>query len=798
VLLYHCAFCPAQDASDGQQLFSPSVADKFYEMAYELGDSPEISETDIDQAIALLRAATSLDSRAKYVLPDIIKLASRHPSRDYSQLMYTSLVSYVDESADLEVCKKAVRYLLDHLDSREERERLLQQLLRDPGSRNDVLASELATELGLLMTEKTELQTAQYYLVQAYNKNNHNRLAFAKLVELLPEQIEPAVHLGQFRLALSENPLDVEAAWNFAQYTEKLQLYDIATDAYEYCADLLKYLNPSVPAPASLYLPWAISSYNTERSQHKCLRIASEFRQTGRFNLLLEAIAGKVAAQTGDQPQAERILKDAEEKALAMLKSSRVPGVTRPGLEDSGLQQVSPRQLAWFYCFVVPDENKSLEWANEAYSSDPNSASAAAILAYSLVANGQNDSAKLLINDYPRSQISDLAMAQIQLAQKQRAAAIETLNAAIARDPGSLAAERAKEILAQEGVDYVPEVDPDVAVLVLRNEFGQAVPTFLGPDRLFSVQLKLRGSKFAYAQAFDASVAITNNSTEPLIISDVGLFKGNIRVDANVTGDINRKIPNLVSVKIRPTLPVEPGRNISVPVQLATGELRETLLSFPQASLDIEFTIYADPVVNDRGFVVNAFSDLKPHKVLVKRPGVELSTKYLQNRLNSVAKGRQGQRIKTAQLFAGLLMEHKVMTNRQPVYKLMHADWMPAMLQSALVRTLADDDWVVRVQAMAAMSDLGLDYELKSSLAKNLNDTHWPCRLMALRLLAESKDSNFSKVLDWTAKYDSSELVRNMAVALGGKEPEKPSEPARRTSQDGSVEPTGVSILSDS
>jgi hypothetical protein len=767
-------------------------------MAYELADSQEISETHIEQAITLLIAIMKLDSRAKHVLPDIIKLASQHPSRDYSELVYLSLIDYVDESADLEVSKKAVRYLLGHLDSREDREKLLQELLKNPGNRNSVLASELATELGLLMAEKTELEAAQFYLVQAYNNNNYNKLAFAKLVELIPEQIKPAVHLEQLRLALSENPLDIEAAWDFAQYTEKLQLYEIATDAYEYCTDLLKYLNPSVPTPASLYLPWAISSYNTQRSQHKCLRIASEFRQSGRFNLLLEAIAGKVAAQTGDQQQADRILKAAEEKALQILTGYHVPNAAQPHLENSYLQQVSPKQLAWFYCFVVPDVNKGLEWANEAYSSEPNSASAAAILAYSLVVNGQSDWAKLLIDNYPRNQIADLAMAQIQLAQNQPALAIETLNAAIARDPGSLAAERAKEILAHQGVDYVPPVDPDIVLLILRNRFGQVVPTFVGPEKLFSVQLKLRGSKFSYARKFDATIAIKNNSTEPLVISDDGLFKGNLRVDANVTGDVNKRIPNLVSLKIRPTSPIEPGRNIFVPLQLVTGQLRETLLAFPQASLDIEFTIFADPVTNDRGTLTNRLSDIEPHKVLVKRPGVELSTKYLQNRLNSVAKGRQGQKIKTAQLFAGLLMEHKVMTNRQPFYKLMHADWIPDLLKSALVRTLADDDWVVRAHTMTAMFHLPLDYELTTALAENLNDTHWPCRLTALLLLSESKDSSFSKVLDWTAKYDSSELVRNMAAALGGQEPEKPNQPFPRASQDTSVDTADLPSSNDS
>ncbi len=124
------------------------------------------------------------------------------------------------------------------------------------------------------------------------------------------------------------------------------------------------------------------------------------------------------------------------------------------------------------------------------------------------------------------------------------------------------------------------------------------------------------------------------------------------------------------------------------------------------------------------------------------------------------------------------------MSNREPLYKFARADWMPDMLKSALVHNLDDDDWVVKVHTMAGMLSLPLDYELINAVAKNLNDSHWPARMMALYLLAKSQENDFSKVLDWTAKYDSSKLVRDMAIALGAaapetKEPANPSVPSK-------------------
>ena len=132
------------------------------------------------------------------------------------------------------------------------------------------------------------------------------------------------------------------------------------------------------------------------------------------------------------------------------------------------------------------------------------------------------------------------------------------------------------------------------------------------------------------------------------------------------------------------------------------------------------------------------------------------------------------------------------MANREPLYKFVYADWMPALLKSALLRNLADDDWVVKVHTMTAILSLPLDYELINAVAENLNDTNWPVRMMALYLLTKSQGGNFGRVLDWNAKYDPSELVRNMAIALGAAVPEV-QEPANQIIPDNSEEPPPAS-----
>jgi tetratricopeptide (TPR) repeat protein len=777
ILLFCSLLAWAQDTLDSERLFSPSVGQKFYEIAYELANSEDINGPKIEQAVAFLTATFDLDSRANYVHPVLIKLVTQHPGRDYSEVVYNSLTKYLDKSADFEPARQAVQYLLERLNSREQREQLLGDLLRTLGGKNACFDSELATLLGLLVAEKADANAAQVYFMQAFNSNKYNKLAFAKLVELAPEQIAPAIYLEHLRLALGENPLDLEAALAFAQYAEQLQLYQTAADAYEYCAKLFSFLYPSQPLPPHIYLPWTLSSYNTQRNQHNCLQIASQLRQSGRFDLFAEAIAGKAALKIGDTEQANRIFQAAEEKINNQFSI--------PVLSEA--EGINYQSIAWFYCFASPDANKALHWANKAYSAEPNSATAAAILAYSLVMNEQIDWATSLIDKYEHNQIADLTLAQIQLTQGQRDLAIETLKSAIARDPGSLEAELAKEILGRNGGEYVPPIDPDITLMALRSSFGQAlVPEFTKPEKIISAQLNVRGSDFSYGSNLDGTVAITNISSEPLVVSDDGLFTGNIRVDANLTGDLNKNIPNLASVKIRPASPIGPGSSFFIPLHLPTGELRHLLLTHPQASVDIEFTLYLDPVTTDQGRIISSIPDLKPATVIIKRHRIEIIDSFLKNRIGSLTKGQQGQKIKTAQLFIGLLMEQHAMAGLKPLYKFTYTDSMPPVLKSALLNSFASDDWVAKAYIMTDMTSLPLDYDFLNALSENLNDTHWPVRLMAIYLLAKNQDTSFTKVLDWAAKYDSSKSVRDMAIALGGTPPPPPqelAEPNKPTSQ---------------
>ncbi len=757
----------AQTTLDSGELSSWSVARKLQEVAHELAGAGQLSDAQVEQAITLFTTVIELDSTAKQTIPQMIRLIARHGQQQHYELMSKLILSYVDTDADLEVLREGIAYLQQGLNTREEREKALEEIIGYFGGRNKILDSDLATELGLLKEQKSDLESAKSFFVQAYYNNKYNRLAFIKLAELARDEMQPVMFLEHTRLAFGQNPLDIESAVTFAQYAESMQLYDTAAAAYQYCVELFMYLQPNDPIPESLYLPWAISSYNTQRSAHMCLQIAATVRQSGRFNLLLEAIAAKAAIKIGDDAQAYSILKAAEQKALATVAEKQP-------LTAIEFQTVNYEQLAWFYSLVIADANKAVEWANKAYSTDPNSPDAAALLAYSLTLKGKTDWAKLLIENYKLNQIAELALAMIQLSKAQKDNAIETLKSLIAKDPGSLAAERARDMLTEQDVEYVPPIDPELILNAIGAKSQQnLVPQFVEPDKILTVELKLGGSNFSYASNFEGSIAITNNSAEPLVISNDGLFKGNIRIDAAVTGDIQADIPNLVLARIRPSSPIAPGQNHVMPVRLFTGRLAKILQSHPQAALKIEFTIFLDPIITEQGAVINGIYGLEPTKVTAGRSAVELNTKYLQYRLDSLSRGRPGLRVKSIQLFAGLLAEQQQYAGIEPPYRLMSAEWMPDLLNSALAQGLADSDWEIRVHTMAEMLAIQLDYKLITAISDNLNHRQWPVRLMGLYLLSKKQNEGFNKVLDWTARVDNNEQVRKMAIALGAKNPTK-------------------------
>ncbi|MGA2916536.1 MAG: HEAT repeat domain-containing protein [Sedimentisphaerales bacterium] len=749
------------------ELLSPLTAKTFYDIGYELYTDKQADSFSAKQAIIFFNAAINLDSKAGYVLPDIINIAWQYPDQNLVDVVQLVLDEYVDFSSDLEVTSKAVGYLLERLDSREDRQQLLENLLYKFQQKNSIFASDIATQLGLLTAETADAEIAQRCLMGAFQYNMFNRLAFAKLAELAEtkgQQLPDIVYLQNLRFAVRANPLDFTSALRFAQYAQALGLYEPAAAAYKYCNDLSNYLAGPNSIGLDIYRPWMLNCYNL-RQFDQCRMILQKIRDKGIFDIQAEAIALAAAKFSGNEQDYKAILEGIEARSNKILS----------GKSKSFSSELV--DFTWFYSFVADaNSEKILAWATKAYDAEPNTLDAASLFAYALVINNQAELAGPVLEKIDTStQTAGLAKAII-LAEKQDSnSAMELLNKVVDSMPGSFEAQKARAKLKELGSEHRSLIDSNALITALQNDFGQTFfSRFVEPEKMVSLKFNMKGTSFSYGSEIAGNLVIANNYSEPMIICPDAMIKGNVRVDAQINGDLTAKIPALVVKTVRPSYEIKPGDALFVPLRLETGKVKSILDSHPQAQLNLEFTAYIDPQTDSSGRIKSPFN-IKPAKTVVTRRKLNLDTHYLQQRLDAIKRGHQGQKAMSAQLFAGLLTEQQKFKQTGPAYGFIYVE--PQLLSSALAKCLSENDWILKVQAIDAMLKIKLDYRLTEVVSEELDNPNWPVRLMAVYILNKNGDEKFKPVLAWMAKNDPHPMVKGLAAILSDKfEPALPAQ----------------------
>jgi hypothetical protein len=193
-------------------------------------------------------------------------------------------------------------------------------------------------------------------------------------------------------------------------------------------------------------------------------------------------------------------------------------------------------------------------------------------------------------------------------------------------------------------------------------------------------------------------------------------------------------------------------------------------MTYPQADVEISFTVYLDPVLSASGRVENRVKTTEPVQAKIHRRGIVLSRDFLLQRLEVLSKGLSGQKYQAASLFTGLLAEQTALKMSGADSKYVQVERV--LLVDAVRKILVDPDWKVRVHALDSLVFLSvpLDAELIGDISDNLNHEKWPVRLMAMYLLAKAQPESFQKVLDWTSQHDANPLNRRMALALGAQQ----------------------------
>ena len=750
---------PAKMLTDSDDIFSPYNAQPLASIVSDLFPYAKSDLNTAHQAMIMLQAIERLDPRSDSLLDDTIRFATLFSDNEYGEALNAAFKEYLSENADLYTLGSIVTYGLSQLNSREQRQDYLVDMLGRTGKTNPAFASELATQLAMLDIETGDLEAAKTRLIRAYDSYPYNKLAYDKMDQIFASSdmvLPPAVYISQLRRNMILNPAGIGTALAFADYAQQIGLYDIASDAYKYAWNLYAFMYPTDPIPPSIYLPWAIACYNTDHQRMQCFQIASMVRQSGRFDLILEGITGRVASEVGDFNQTKQV----------MLAGQKAEQILAANPSDD---TVTPEQLAWFYTFASPDFEKALAWANRAYSADSKSEQVKSLLAYAFVLNANYDLAAELVDGLEeKHQIAAIASALIKLNAGDKDGAVESLKSAVAMDPSSLAAETAMTKITDLGSAYIPVDVPENAQNELRNNFGaKIVADFTELNKIVDLKLGLPGSELRYGSDLKATFSITNRSLQPLIVSDSSFVKGNIRIDAQIRGDLNRFLPKLVEFKICPSKPLDTNKYFLKDINLMTSDLRRVLYSHPQASLQIDFTVYIDPVVTSDGSVRNAIPFIKPETRTVSRQKVNVLRDSLITQLNYLSSGQIKQRVNCVELFTGLLIEHK--ESLQPgglEYPAIPIE-LP-LLTSAIRKGLGDEDWTVRFHTMYYLLQMrdDLEFSMVTRVSELLSSPYWPERLMALYLLSSTQGSQFTPVLDWVIQNDKEPLVRQLAEVV--------------------------------
>lgn len=760
------AVAPVYAPDTRGEYFSPFSAERIYSIAHELWGSPKAGPQEYEQAIILLNSVLHINDRAHYIYDDLIKLAGYFPGRDYSKMVFFALNNYISSAKDLAPAESAVRYLMGKANTREQRQSLLDELIRTVGEQNRLLGSDLYLERGFLSAETADSNSAMQYFMRSYDLNPFNSLAFDKIVELSEGDLNPAGVIRQMFLRVVHDRLDLSSAAAAGDYCYGLGLYEQAYQAYRYAAGCYEYLYPERNLPASIYIPWAYSACNTTRYRNETGEIAEKVRSSGRFDIVVEAISAKAAVQMGNTNLAERILNEARSRAQEMAES------------ESEDKRLASDMLAWFYSFAERDKDKALAWANKAYANEPNDPEIASLFGLTLSMNEHYGMAKEYAHNCGSSQICLISRALIDMDAGDDANGISLLKRAVSIEPGSLEADYARSLLSANDAEYIPPIDIDILSKGITEMFGNEIlKPFAPPSKLLSARFNMSDKEIPYAADINCDLIIGNLTDKELVIDSGSFFKGLIRVDAEIQGSLRANIAGLIETRIRPAEYIRPGRSIAIPMRLKTGPLREILHSYPQADLEVTLKCLLDPIIDEQGNVESSLG-IEPVTVKITRKGVGITNRFLVQRLEYLNEGHTGQRMRAVELFCGLAAEMQALESLGSLpYKLMQAE--KPLVYSAIVKGLRDKDWTVKVQAITSLEYVNPNYTIVQPLAELVHHENWVIRMLAVYRLAGAQQdgqAGFEKVLQWVARNDANELVRDMAGVFGAdfKESEAP------------------------
>jgi len=773
---------------------------------------PQEAEKSLRQAGLFLEAAITMDGSLAIGWHDLTLLlccdAINDPGRATEALYrYSNL-----QPEDGEMIEVWLKYQINSINDRARREYFLQQQVAALGD-YPVIRSDALTQLGIFSLEKGDIEGSRGYFEQAIMTSPYNDDALVRLLELpLPKIEQPggtidpqaAAAIAQsmqmsrqvqktlrWRLRLRNNPYDLAANLDLINALENMGYYRLAQKYYAHAYTLMARQNgdeQNQTLKKDLRFRQLAGAYITKQ-YFNCIQIAEDaLKESDPDDLLINSLLAKSMQQLGMNPDADAILQRI--KIRAMEKISPSEG------KDYELQE----ELAWFFCFINPEPQEALKYANNAFAARPEDSRTKSILAYSQAMNSQYEQAQGLLQGVdPNDAIAALTQAQIMLSRGENEQALQRLQAVDKAHAGILAELVEQKIQQIKSAENPPENPPTAAAVspaeqinpqndLLESAFASefddkelSIPD--APEKFIQCYLRLKEKKdiFTYGENIIVQIYLSNLSDIPLLLGAGSFLDPHILLTAEVTAvsavapptSVN-EVTTAAGDKVIPLAHrylmghrlLPPGRsNLAVEI-INIGALQKILDSHPQQSYRIIIRGCLDPVADGKGGLMGAIAAIQPKPLVITRSAFVPSRERINMLLQQLRTGSADERIKATKLLAGLLQENQLSQKEQMEYQRQAFDL--GTIQQSISENLENEDFRVRAWSAYALRLATLPAGAKElqKLGDLLSDPHWFARFMAIQSLMPTTD--LDEYLRWAAAVDKSDIIKRQAQLLQG------------------------------
>jgi tetratricopeptide (TPR) repeat protein len=710
-----------------------------------LARAGEQTLSDVQHIHTLLRAAVRLDPQLGEAHAWLYELALLRGDLPAAQAALESLLAA--EPENLGAVAQWLAVGLENRDTVEEREAWLNGLLAESTSR--ARQSMIHVHLARLAELRLERSAALAHSQKAGALDPWNAEAVAYELELLEPDTPPATWLRSALRLLELCPFDADTTWQIAQLLDSVGLEDEAEAFYNHVRDIHARTHAGAPLPGSRLLQLA--------------RHAVATGNVAEATTLVEEAIGRDPAVAAEAGLLYSWLLGAQGRQLEMDRARRLLARRFAGLHEPSAHSVNEvAQAAWFYCVLQAQPERALLLAENAAARAPRDVFVQRVLGWALAANARTvEAVQTLLPLAGRDPYAAFKLAEFSIEAGDDAVAQRILND-LTNVP-LVGPER--DFLERLGY-ALPTPRPPAEVVAALADFKRVVLTFhKDPGRFLEAAVRPEQRSMAVGEPWWAEFSLTSRAEFPITLGPEGMVNPVFLLSFELEGDRKREYPYLLAVPLDGPRAVAPGATVRIRRTIDVGAVRRVSRKTPQHVQRVVLRVLLDPVrkPGTAGQWEPSLGGQELRPVYFSRAPLAASQEAVHVLLRQLQAPTEPPRLLAIEQLAQLRGEQQRASLGQLSYTPEAVPERP--VRSALVAALEAQSWELRVRALDALQNVGLDARTWQAATACLEHPHWAVRLMAVRLLGERKGAAGLERARRIAEEDEDELVRALAAS---------------------------------